>query len=117
MRAVIEQFEGRAEAIYVDDGCSDRTVQILTSQAALDHRINVLRLSRNFGHQVAVAAGMELANGQAVVVIDADLQDPPEVNIELIAAWRGELKSSMRFAPRDKVSPGSRKQALGPSIG
>lgn len=45
MRAVIEQFEGRAEAIYVDDGCSDRTVQILTSQAALDHRINVLRLS------------------------------------------------------------------------
>lgn len=60
---------------------------------------------------------MELANGQAMVVIDADLQDPPEVILELIAAWRGELRSSMRFAPRGKVSPGSRKQALRSSIG
>jgi glycosyltransferase involved in cell wall biosynthesis len=89
LATVLEQFGERAEVIYVDDGCSDRTVEILTSLAALDHRINVLRLSRNFGHQVAVAAGMELANGQAVVVIDADLQDPPEVILELIAAWRG----------------------------
>ena len=76
------------EVLYVDDGCRDRTPLILAELAAVDRRVRVIRLSRNFGHQVAVTAGLEHARGAAVVIIDADLQDPPEVIPEMVAAWR-----------------------------
>ena len=76
------------EVLYVDDGCRDRTPLILAELAAVDRRVRVIRLSRNFGHQVAVTAGLEHARGAAVVIIDADLQDPPEVIPEMVRAWR-----------------------------
>lgn len=76
------------ELIYVDDGSSDRTPQILFELQREHARARVIRLSRNFGHQVAVTAGLEHASGDAVVVIDADLQDPPEVITEMIERWR-----------------------------
>jgi glycosyltransferase involved in cell wall biosynthesis len=76
------------EIIYVDDGSSDRTLELLRGLAASDASVRVVALSRNFGHQKAITAGLESATGDAVVLIDADLQDPPEVIGEFVARWR-----------------------------
>ncbi len=76
------------ELIYVNDGSTDRTPQILNAIAAADARVRVIHFSRNFGHQNAVTAGILHARGDAVVLIDADLQDPPEVIPQLIAKWQ-----------------------------
>lgn len=72
------------EAIFVDDGSTDQTWSILERAAFDDPRIKMLRFSRNFGHQAAVTAGLDFANGDAVVVMDADLQDPPELLPQMI---------------------------------
>src|SRR6266550_2507803 len=66
------------EIVIVDDGSKDRTLQLLTTIAASDRRVKVLSLTRNFGHQAAVTAGLNQASGDIVAIIDADLQDPPE---------------------------------------
>jgi dolichol-phosphate mannosyltransferase len=82
--------EGRGvsfEWVFVDDGSRDRTLDILRELQLQDARLRVIAFSRNFGHQVAVTAGLEHATGDAVVCIDADLQDPPEVIWSLIARW------------------------------
>ncbi len=76
------------EVIYVDDGSRDATARLLRELHEQDERVRVLRFSRNFGHQVAVSAGIEHTAGDAVVLIDADLQDPPEVIGEMLARWR-----------------------------
>lgn len=77
----------RFEVIYVDDGSRDTTPLILRELQHLDHHVRVVLLSRNFGHQLAVTAGMEEARGDAVVLIDADLQDPPEVIATMLERW------------------------------
>lgn len=75
------------ELIYIDDGSRDATLSILKEVQASDGRVRVISLSRNFGHQVAVTAGLEHATGEAVVLIDADLQDPPEVIGDMLERW------------------------------
>jgi polyisoprenyl-phosphate glycosyltransferase len=75
------------ELVLVDDGSSDGTAKIVDDLAASDPRVRVVRLSRNFGHQTAITAGLDHARGDAVVMIDADLQDPPEVINDLLAKW------------------------------
>ena len=87
LAAVLEQTHLKCEIIYVDDGSSDSTPGILRELAARDERIRVVRFSRNFGHQMAITAGLEHAAGDAVAVIDADLQDPPEVILEFVQKW------------------------------
>ncbi|MGI9088142.1 MAG: glycosyltransferase family 2 protein [Chthoniobacterales bacterium] len=77
----------RFEFIYVDDGSHDETSAILQQLSETDERVRALRLSRNFGHQVATTAGLEHAAGDAVVIMDADLQDPPEVIVQMYARW------------------------------
>jgi len=76
------------ELIFVDDGSRDETFRLLTEIQARDSHVRVLRLSRNFGHQIAVTAGLEAAAGEVIVVIDADLQDPPELIAEMVNLWR-----------------------------
>lgn len=76
------------EIVYVDDGSRDHTGAILRELQASDDRVRVVSLARNFGHQTAVTAGVEHAAGSAVVLIDADLQDPPEVIATMVARWR-----------------------------
>ncbi len=76
------------EIIYVDDGSSDMTAFKLRDLQLAATNVGVVRLSRNFGHQVAVTAGLDYAEGDAVVLIDADLQDPPELVPDMVAKWR-----------------------------
>lgn len=80
--------EMEVEFIFIDDGSRDQTIAILKDFAKIDSRVNILSFSRNFGHQIAVTAGIDAARGDAVVVIDADLQDPPHVIWQMIAKWR-----------------------------
>ena len=76
------------ELVYVDDGSRDAGLSLMREFQRADPRVRVLALSRNFGHQIAVTAGLKSAAGDAVVVIDADLQDPPEVIPEMLERWR-----------------------------
>ena len=76
------------ELIFVDDGSKDNTLVLLKKISETDNRVKIISLARNFGHQVAVTAGIDSTNGDAVVLIDADLQDPPEVIGDMIHKWR-----------------------------
>jgi polyisoprenyl-phosphate glycosyltransferase len=87
LAAVMERL-GSWEAIYVNDGSRDETLPRLEALRRHDSRIALLNLSRNFGKEVATTAGLDHARGDAVIVIDADLQDPPELIAELVAGWR-----------------------------
>ena len=86
--ALMDALDGPAEAILVDDGSRDASPIVLEARARDDARYRFIRLSRNFGHQVAITTGMARAAGQAVIVMDADLQDPPEVVLDLVAKWK-----------------------------
>ena len=76
------------EVVFVNDGSADRSLTMLKELAAAEPRYKVISFSRNFGHQLAITAGLDRAEGEAVVVMDADLQDPPEVVSAMIARWR-----------------------------
>jgi glycosyltransferase involved in cell wall biosynthesis len=76
------------ELVLVDDGSSDHSTDIIRKLAEKDERVRPVIFARNFGHQIAVTAGLDYSRGKAVVIIDADLQDPPEVILELIEKWK-----------------------------
>jgi dolichol-phosphate mannosyltransferase len=92
LRQAVEQFmaelEGEAEVVLVNDGSSDSTLAQIMAWAEEDARVKVIHLSRNFGHQLAATAGLDFACGDAVVLLDADLQDPLSVVHEMIARYR-----------------------------
>ncbi len=85
---VLEQENLTFELIIVDDGSDDDTAKQVADLEARDQRVRLARFSRNFGHEAASTCGFDLARGQAVVLMDADLQDPPEVIPQLVARWR-----------------------------
>jgi glycosyltransferase involved in cell wall biosynthesis len=85
---LVREAEYDTEFVLIDDGSCDRTWAMICALAARDSRVRGVRLSRNFGHQAALACGYALARGDAVVSLDADLQDPPEVIPEMLRAWR-----------------------------
>jgi glycosyltransferase involved in cell wall biosynthesis len=85
---LMDQLDGPAETIFVDDGSSDCSAIVLQPLVRDDSRYRYIGLSRNFGHQVAITAGMDAAAGDAIVVMDADLQDRPEVVGDMIAKWK-----------------------------
>ncbi len=88
VKAVMESTGEPWELILVDDGSTDGSTDIMRQLAAEDQRVRPVIFARNFGHQIAVTAGMDYSRGQAVTIIDADLQDPPEVILDLIEKWR-----------------------------
>jgi len=87
MKQVMSSTRGSYELIFVNDGSRDKSREILESFARGDEAVKLINFSRNFGHQVAITAGLDYAEGQAVIVIDADLQDPPEVILTMIEKW------------------------------
>ena len=88
LNAVTRQLDGPSEIIFIDDGSRDDSVEILIDLESDDSRIRILRFARNFGHQLAITAGMDHARGNAIVIMDADLQDPPELVIQMSKLWR-----------------------------
>jgi dolichol-phosphate mannosyltransferase len=84
---VVAQLGGDAELLFVDDCSFDGSYDVLVQLQRADPRVKVIRFARNFGHQVAITAGLDFALGDAVIVMDADLQDPPEVVPDLVARW------------------------------
>lgn len=88
LTTVLTQCEPSYEIVFVDDGSRDRSLELMHKFSELDQRIRIVELARNFGHQVAISAGLDHARGQGVVIMDADLQDPPEVLPQFISKWR-----------------------------
>jgi glycosyltransferase involved in cell wall biosynthesis len=99
------------QAILVNDGSRDHTAELVSAQAASDPRFELVELTRNFGFQAALAAGLAYAKGDAVVTMDADLQDPPECIPELVAAWRNgaEIVQAVR---RSRQETGLRRLGM-----
>lgn len=88
LKAVMDSVNEPYELIFVNDGSRDKSPLILSEICDADKNVKMIDFSRNFGHQTAITAGMDLSSGQAVVVIDADLQDPPEVILDMIKKWK-----------------------------
>jgi dolichol-phosphate mannosyltransferase len=101
---------GPYEIVLVDDGSTDGTWEALRDLAVRDEHLRLLRLSRNFGHQIALTAGLDAARGEAVVLIDGDLQDPPELIPELVARWREGF--DVVYAVRERRAGESRLRLL-----
>lgn len=88
LATVMEQIDGDVEVIFIDDGSRDRSLKIIREIHQKDSQICYLSFARNFGHQIAVTAGLNFARGKVVIVLDGDLQDPPELILDLIEQWR-----------------------------
>ena len=84
---VMEQLDDDAELILIDDGSRDRSLNMMRELHHHDHRVHYLSLARNFGHQIAVTAGLNFVQGKCIIVMDADLQDPPELILSMIDKW------------------------------
>jgi len=86
--AVLDRLPAGTEIVYVNDGSNDATIEVMRRLRDVDPRVAIVDLSRNYGKEVALTAGLDFARGDAVVVIDADLQDPPELIPDLVAHWQ-----------------------------
>src|SRR3989338_3543955 len=89
LTAVLAPLNLSSEIIFVDDGSSDGSLKQISQLNAADPRVKAVSFSRNFGHMVALSAGLDYAAGEAVITLDADLQHPPELIPELVARWKG----------------------------
>jgi glycosyltransferase involved in cell wall biosynthesis len=88
IRAIVDELDLRWELIFSVDPCTDRTEELIIALHERDPRVKMLRFSRRFGQPMATIAGLEASSGDAVIVIDCDLQDPPELMADLVARWR-----------------------------
>src|SRR5436190_23974974 len=89
LAGLLDGLSGEGEIILVDDGSCDRSLEMMRDFRQRDPRVRYLSLARNFGHQIAVTAGLRFAQGDAVIVLDSDLQDPPELVPAMVEKWRG----------------------------
>lgn len=103
----LENYEH--EIIFVDDGSKDKTLELLEETSSDDENVKVISFSRNFGHQAAVTAGLKYASGDVVLIIDSDMQDPPELLVDMIKLW--EEGNEVIYAKR-KVRKGESKFKL-----
>ncbi|WP_245459009.1 glycosyltransferase [Mesorhizobium sp. M1A.F.Ca.IN.022.06.1.1] len=115
--ALTAKLDGDTEVIFVDDGSSDRSVSYLRGMVAAEPSFRLIELSRNFGHQIAISAGMEAASGEAVIVMDADLQDPPRSFSTWWRSGRTASRSSTQGASAARAKPCSSASPPACSIG
>lgn len=111
-RRLTEVMQGMGESyelVYVNDGSRDQTPLLLDQLADSDKTMRVLHFAANRGHQLAVTAGLDYAEGQAIVIIDADLQDPPEVIPEMAARWKAGFRWCTASAAAAREKPNSRR--------
>jgi dolichol-phosphate mannosyltransferase len=92
LHQVMEQLDGDVELILIDDGSRDRSLNMMRELHHRDNRVHYLSLARNFGHQIAVTAGLNFVQGKCIIVMDADLQDPPELILTMIEKWHQEYQ-------------------------
>jgi glycosyltransferase involved in cell wall biosynthesis len=111
---VMEALGERFELVLVNDGSSDGSYEVLQGLHQRDPRVRIVDFSRNFGHQIAISAGLDFARGGCVVIIDSDLQDPPEVIPELISAWKNGAE--VVYAQRAKRRGETRFKLLTASV-
>jgi dolichol-phosphate mannosyltransferase len=107
---LLDRLDGPGEVVLVDDGSADASWRLIDELSARDPRFKGIQLSRNFGHQMAITAGMDFAAGNAVIVMDADLQDPPEVVVEMASRWRDGF--DVVYAVREERAGESRFKEL-----
>jgi polyisoprenyl-phosphate glycosyltransferase len=112
--ATMENIGEPFELVLVNDGSVDTSQEVLATLQRRDARVRVISFSRNFGHQAAISAGLEYARGQAVVIIDSDLQDPPEVIAQMVARWQGGAE--VVYAQRSKRAGETRFKLLTASL-
>ncbi len=101
----LEKAMQSVEILFINDGSSDRSAELISALHQTDSRVKLLSFSRNFGHQAAITAGMDYSRGQAVVLMDADLQDPPELLLQLLEQWRSgaEVVYAVRHKRKESV--------------
>lgn len=109
---VLEHLADDHEIIFVDDGSTDSTLQRLRSLCEQDTRVRMIALSRNFGHEIAVAAGLDHASADAVVLMDGDLQDPPELIADMVARWQSGARVVYAQRRKRKGEPVLRRAAI-----
>ncbi len=88
LKPIMDGLDGPTELVLVNDGSQDESLVLMRALHQQDRRVCYINLARNFGHQIAVSAGLQFVRGEAVVILDADLQDPPELIPDMIALWR-----------------------------
>ncbi|MEJ7583615.1 MAG: glycosyltransferase family 2 protein [Acidimicrobiales bacterium] len=110
LQPVMDGLDGRCEVVLVDDGSTDGSFAVMQELCHQDDRFRALRLSRNFGHQIAISAGLDHARGNAVIIMDGDLQDPPEVALAMAERWREGY--AVVYAVRDERAGESRVKLL-----
>jgi polyisoprenyl-phosphate glycosyltransferase len=88
LKPIIDSLDGESELVLIDDGSKDNSLKLMSELNQKDSRVKYLSFARNFGHQTAVTAGLNFAQGEAIIILDADLQDPPELIPELIEKWK-----------------------------
>jgi len=92
LRPIMDSLDGETELVLVNDGSQDESLDLMRELHQKDRRVCYVSLARNFGHQIAVSAGLQFVRGQAVVILDADLQDPPELIPDMIALWKQDYQ-------------------------
>ena len=110
LSAVMRGLDGGYEILYINDGSRDKTAEMLDDLADNDSSVRVIHFARNAGHQIAVSAGLDYAKGGAVIIIDADLQDPPEVIPEMVSRWKAGAQ--VVYGQREKRAGESRFKLL-----
>ena len=114
LREELDPLTPDFEIIFVDDGSTDGSAQAIAVLHEHDPRVKLVSLSRNFGHQNALTAGMDHATGQAIIMMDADLQHPPSMLRELVRLWRLAVAASAAGLP-DELPDGARRSGINPT--